>query len=229
MRKQNILLITICVLAITFAFSACQKSVAGNSVVSSEISPNQVSSKTPSPRLNSPIRKIDFRNFTYPWTEGLSTKDEKNFTLKDGEIPFERDGQMGVSLEKIEYVDITGDGADEAILIISLQTGGSAVPNVVYVYTIEKEKPKLLWSFYTGDRAEGGLKKVYAENGNLIVELFSNNKFIESKNEFEFPSELELKNGLCCPTNFTQFRFKWNGEKFVVKGKPELFEYDMKK
>jgi len=63
----------------------------------------------------------------------------------------------------------------------------------------------------------------------LIVELFGDNKFIESKKEFEFESEADLKTGLCCPTAFTKFRFKWNGEKFVGEGKPELFDYDWKK
>ncbi len=237
MRDERILMLKILALAIALTFSACQKSaVENNSLISSQTPPSvsptldfgsmpAPNSETSREKLYSSIRKIDFKNFTYPWTKDLSTKDEKTFTLKDGEIPFEREGQMGVSLAKIEYADVTGDGADEAILIISLETGGSAVPNIVYVYTVESEKPKLLWSFDTGDRAQGGLKRVYEENRRLVVETFGDNKFENDKWEFKFPKKIA---GYCCPTAYTKIRLKWNGEKFAVEGKPELFDYDWK-
>lgn len=226
MRCEKNLLLNILVIATTFAFSACQESVAENKHVSSTVSPVQTSSKTPVSPSDSSIRKIDFSNFSYPWTEDFSNRHEKFFTLKNGEIPFKRDGQMGISLGKIEYADVTGEGADEAILIISIQSGGTAIPNIVYVYTVENENPKILWSFDTGDRAQGGLKKVYAENGNLIVETFGSSKFENEKWNFKFPEKFA---GYCCPTAYTEIRFKWNGKKFVVQGKPELFDYDMNK
>ncbi len=151
------LLIKFLIAAIVFTFSACQKSEADNinispsKAFSSPQTPNPISS----PALDSPVRKVDFKNFTYPWTEDLSSKFEKTFTLKNGERPYEPHGSMGISLDKIEYVDVTNDTVDEAILTISLQTGGSAMPNIIYIYSLENEKPKLLWSFDTGDRAEG--------------------------------------------------------------------------
>ncbi len=114
--------------------------------------------------------------------------------------------EIGVSLDNINYGDTTTDGQEEAIINLSIQTGGSATPNAIYVYTIKNEKPELLWSFDTGDRAEGGLKKVYAENGNLIVELFGDDKFENGEWEYDIP-EGKFK-GLCCPKVFTKFRFK---------------------
>lgn len=227
MKDEKFLVLKILVLAMTLAFLACQKSETENGSISSSpsTSPLQTLSQTPSIDSDLPIRKIDFKNFTYPWTKDLSTKDEKTFTLKDGEIPFEREGQMGVSLAKIEYADVTGDDTDEAILVISLQTGGSAVPNLVYIYTAENEIPKLLWSFDTGDRAQGGLKGVYAENGKLVVETFGSSKFENDEWEFKFPEKIA---GYCCPTAYTKIHFKWNGKKFAVEGKPELFDYNWK-
>lgn len=205
-----------------FAFSACQKSAVENS----NNLPLPQSSPTLTPSYDSPIRKIDFENFTYFWTKGLSTKDEKTFTLKNGELPYEKE-RIGVSLAKVEYGDLTNDSKDEAIINLGLQTSGSAMPNMVCIYALENEKPKLLWSFDTGDRAEGGLKKVYAENGGLIVELFGDDKFENGEWKFDLPKK--DAGGLCCPTAFTKLRFKWNGKKFVVDGKPELFNYDWRK
>ena len=100
------------------------------------------------------------------------------------------------------------------------------MPNLIYIYSLENAKPKLLWAFISGDRAEGGLKNVYTENGKLLVELFGNNKFIQNKNEFEFQSEVDLRTGLCCPDSFSKFRFEWNGKKLEQDGETELFDYD---
>lgn len=217
--KFLFLLATCCI------FSACQKSEADNIA----ISPSQIvpMSKTPSPTqtpaINSPIRKFDFENFTYPWTKDLTSADDKTFTLKNGERPFERDGQMGISLGNTEYADVTNDGEEDAILSMSVQTGGSATPEMIYIYTLQNNSPKLLWHFDTGDRAEGGLKNVYAEDGNLILELFGDDKFENGRWKYDIPEN--KFQGLCCPKVFTRFRFKWNGKKFVVEGKPELFDY----
>lgn len=98
---------------------SCQHSEATETSASKKISDN---SPTSAPNLNSPIRKIDFKNFTYPWTEDLTSNDDKTFTLKDGETPFELGKQMGVLLGKVKYADLTNDGQDEALITISLQT-----------------------------------------------------------------------------------------------------------
>jgi hypothetical protein len=135
--------------------------------------------------------------------------------------------QDGAILQKIEYGDVTNDGEEEAIIRISPDTGGNCSCDIVYIYTYNIEKPTLLWGFGTGDRAEGGLKKIYAENGELIIELFGDDKF--ENGEWKYDIAEGKFNGLCCPTTFTKFHFKWNGEKFVVDGNPELFDYDWKK
>ena len=211
---------------ITFTFSACQKSEADKITDSTlpTISVSQIPSPTQTPAINSPIRKIDFENFKYPWTEDLSSPDDETFTLKKGERPFERNGQMGISLGKIEYADVTNDGEEDAIMSMSVQTGGSSMPSMIYIYTLQNNSPKLLWHFDTGDRAEGGLKNIYAASGNFIIELFGDDQFENGEWKYDIP-ENKFK-GLCCPTVFTKFKFKWTGEKFVEAGKPALFDYD---
>ena len=233
MRNEKLLKVLL--LAMTSAFSACQKNSVEN-INSSSPQPAPVVSQTSesSPtsdsnsnllitksNSNSPIRKVDFENFTYTYPQDSSYK----FTLKNGTKEQIRDKEDGAILQKIEYGDVTNDGEDEALIDIYPLTGGNCQCEMVFIYTMQNDKPKLLWSFDTWDKAEGGFKKAYAENGNLVVELFGDNKYENDKWDFGFP---EKSNGYCCPTAYTKIRFKWNGEKFVTDGKPELFDYDWK-
>lgn len=233
MKNERFLLIISLFLSLVLCITSCQKDSVNKNLSSSPESTQDRSvtntplTVEPTPNLNSPIRKIDFKNFTYSWTEDLMSDDEKNFTLKNGEIPFVMNEQMGVSLSTVEYGDVTNDGQDEAFINLGIQTEGSSVPNMIYVYSIEKGKPKLLWSFDTGDRAEGGFKKIYAENSNLVVETFGDNKFENGK--WDFRMSKDKPTGLCCPSTYTKIIFKWNGEKFVPFGERQVFDYDWKK
>src|SRR5215510_6469793 len=84
------------------------------------------------------IRAVDFRNFSYPETEGLHIPHsrKRSFKLKDGSLPETRDKRgfvdgMGVDLSEVSYGDVTGDGQEEAIIVLSILTGGSAMPDCV--------------------------------------------------------------------------------------------------
>lgn len=159
------------------------------------------------------IHSVDFANFTYPWTTDRidRTNPKKTFTLRNGELPATRNrrgliDEMGVFLQNVKYGDVTGDGVEEAIISLSIQTGGSAIPGIIYIYTLQKGRPVLLWSRSTGDRADGGSRNVYAENGRLVVEL---NSSVGSR-------------GDCCPTQFTRTRYEWRGGRFRQKRKETL-------
>jgi hypothetical protein len=174
-----------------------------------------VTSPSPSTEVKSQptqsIRSVDFASFTYPWVEDLGNP-RTRFTLTNGELaPLRNEAgiikKMGVSLARIEYGDVTSDGQEEAMIILTFITGGSATPNAIYVYGLHQDQTKLLWSAATGDRADGGLHKVYAEDGHLVVERFSP---VGTK-------------GDCCPTHFTRTRFEWIGSRFRQKGKQETF------
>ena len=133
MKKQNVLLM-IWFLAIIFAFSACQKSMAENT----QAQPQPIISPTPNENLT--IKKIDFKNFIYPDKTGKNI-----FTLTNGEEPFGQMKDIAFSLENIEYADLTDDNEDEAIIHISVQYGGSDKSGLFYVYTVENNKPSILW------------------------------------------------------------------------------------
>lgn len=148
------------------------------------------------------IRSVDFANFTFPRLRELGDS-RKTFTLRSGQLKPRHDKtgmleEMGVTLQSIVYVGVTGDGGEDAMVVLSMVTGGPAIPHATYIYASEDAKPKLLWAFSTGDRAEGGLRRVYAENGELVVERYSP---VNSK-------------GDCCPTLFTRSRYKWQDKHF---------------
>jgi hypothetical protein len=193
-------------------------------VVSIALGATPVSSAPQSPPKKS-IRAVDFRNFSFPETEGLHIPHsrKRSFKLKDGSLPETRDkrgfvDEMGIDLSQVSYGDVTGDGQEEAILVLSILTGGSAMPNCVYIYTWDQRRPKLLWAFDTGDRADGGLRRVKAENGHLLVELYGNGKTLGK----DLYAEDKTNRGACCPTLFTRARYKWTGKGFRLASKPEV-------
>ncbi len=149
------------------------------------------------------IREIDFSNYTFPSIpSGLFT-----LRLKDGSVPETRDrsgviDKMGASLLTTIYGDIINDQKEEAIIVLSLVTGGSSLPNYVYIYSLQNERPILLWSFATGDRADGGLRKISVDKGDLTLEIY----------------RPEGKKGDCCPIIFKRIQYHWINNRFVERG-----------
>lgn len=146
---------------------------------------------------NSLIRQIDFDKLTYRNFPDYSGERKKSITLRPGE--------GGPNL--INYGDVTGDGMEEAMAVLGIDIKGSAVPEYVYIFTMEREKPKVIWDFETGDRADGGLRQVYAENGQLVIELFGRDRVIGGE-------LYKGDEGLCCPSLFTRTRYKWTEKQF---------------
>ncbi len=214
---------------LAFAFFACQKNTGKNDEIKSQTLPAVSPTSIPSPdskesgtKEYSSIREVDFKNFTYPWTEDQGG--DGNFTLKNGKKARFDENDIEATLKTIEYGDVTNDGKEEAMISVYPYSGGNCQCEMVFIYTLENKKPKLLWSFDTFDRAVGGFKKVYADNGNLIVETFGDNKFENGKWKFN-PPENKFR-GYCCPTVYTKMCFKWNGEEFVEEGDRKLFDYE---
>ncbi len=165
------------------------------------------------PTPNSPIRSIDFSHFAFPKYPVYDLERKRYITLKSGEgAPF-----------YVAYGDITGDGEEEAMLALGVESRGSAIPHVIYIYGIQGNHPKLLWRFEDGDRADGGLRRVYAENGGLVIELYG--KRADGKGKIvgsDLFAEDGMMGGDCCPSHFTRARYKWNGKRFVLRGEPEV-------
>lgn len=165
---------------------------------------------------DSPIAKVDFKNFAFP----VKTADakEQTVTLKDGKAA--KTAEMaGATLGNILYADVTGDKASEAIIDVAMEGEKDAKTTMVYVYTLENEKPKLLWSFETAGGDKTGLKAITADKGNLMVEMFGDVKFV--KGVFETAATTEKG-------KYTKTQLKWNGKEFAVEGSPEVLDIESK-
>jgi hypothetical protein len=184
----------------------------------------------------SAIGKFDFKNFTYELPRGWQNPDgTTEITLRDGHLdPVEgktnRDDmtdeekaairlqrRIGMTYVTTKYLELTGDNEDEAVVILKIETGGSALPQIGYIYTWKNNAPELLYPFRTGDRADGGLKDLRSENGMLVVELYGQDRFLLGG--FETGKVTGDEEQLCCPAFFTRTNYKWNGNTFLMQGK----------
>jgi hypothetical protein len=169
-------------------------------------------SPLPNPTVNSPIRSVDFSAVSYPNLPDYSHSSgykKKRITLKPGEG----------APSHINYGDVTDDGAEEAIVVLPIENRGSAIPYYVYIFTMHQGKPKLIWDFETGDRADGGLRQVYAQDGDLIIELYGRGKIIGT----DVLDDDGTREEQPYPYSITRSRFVWVGEKFKQKNESEIF------
>ncbi len=187
----------------------------------------------------SPLGTFDFKNFTYELPRGWQNPDgSTDIRLSNGKLaPIERavtdemdpeskadakaERRIGMTFITTKYLDVTGDGEDEALVVLKIETGGGAAPQIVYVFTWKDGKPELIWPFRTGDRADGGLKDLRSENGELVVELYGQDRFLLGQTETGRVTGDEEQ--LCCPTFFTRTFYKWNGKNFLMQRKRLTF------
>ena len=202
-----------------------------DNAASSQTTTNSDSSAIPTPIIeqksaakDSSIRQIDFSNFTYQGSNGLFPTAEyetETFTVRN-EKSEQTEEQYGMQLASVEYGDVTGDNAEEAIISFHVLTEGSAGVNHVYIYTLKENKPTFLWGFESGDRASGGLNRAYAESGKLVVELFGRGTQVGGNLGMTEPV------GYCCPRSFTRTRYQWLNNLFKQSGEIEILPYERK-
>lgn len=237
MKNTAIKCITFIFLSLVIILSACTKKseeIKNAEIAAATPTPAPSLSPTPSPTpdlqkelldnryktTDSPIGKFDFKNFAYPLPRGWQDPDGDEAVLENGARKMTED-KIGLSYVTTEFFDVTGDGQDEALVILKIVTAGSAIPQLVYVFTWKDNKPELIWYFRTGDRADGGLKDLRPEDGMLTVELYGQDRFILG--EVETSKITGDEEQLCCPTFFSRSRYKWNGKNFLMQGKRLTF------
>ncbi len=181
----------------------------------------------------SPIGTFDFLQYRFPLPRGWQNPDNSDIELTNGKVDavsgtaaedvsdeekarLRAERRIGMSHVATRYFDATGDGQDEAIIILKIETTGNAIPQVVYIYEWKDDKPELIWHFRTGDRSDGGLKDIRPEDGELVVELYGQDRFLLGEVETGKITGDEVQ--LCCPTFFTRTSYKWNGRHFLRQG-----------
>lgn len=157
----------------------------------------------------------DFRNFTYPWPKYLEHR-VPAIRLRSGRMPERPNakregppGDRGADLTGVAYADVTGDGRREALVVINLPMYGHGWGiNLVYVYDLRGRTPRLLDRFVDGDRSSGGLRDVYAVEGDLVLEFWGD---AEGKSA-----------AACCAEAYTRRVLRWNGRRFRLSSERVL-------
>lgn len=174
-------------------------------------------------KTDSPLGAYDFKNHTYPFPRGWHDTDSKEFTLENGVRQVSKE-KIGVSFVTTLFGEATGDDSDEAFVILKIDTGGSAIPQIVYVYSWKDSQPELIWNFRTGDRADGGLKNIWTENGSVIIELYGQDRYILGDTEtMKITGDEEQ---ISFPAFYTKTVYKWNGNIFRLEGKRLTYKTD---
>jgi hypothetical protein len=204
-----------------------------------DVTPIITPTPTPSPKIpnlqaelldernktsNAPIGKFDFKNYAYPLPRGWQDSDGKDAELVNGKRPMvktDEEEKIGLSYLTTKFFDATGDGQEEAIVILKIETGGSAIPQLVYFFEWKDNQPELIWNFRTGDRSDGGLKDIRNENGQVIIELYGQDRYIIG--ELDTAKITGDEEQICCPTHFTRSHYKWNSNAFRLEGRRLTF------
>lgn len=223
-------------IVLAVSITSCTGARSSNSLVvptaSQSSSPNNLASPppqapgSPSPSSRtSPIRQVDFKNFTYPWypTGYPPPHAKRKITLRDGEMKkdaVKNIDRIWASLANVSYADLTGDGSEEAIVTVVTNFDPNGSVACVFLYRLRNGEPRLLWSHETGDRANGGLRSIKVEGFDLVVEQY------EIKSDWSKGS-YEDGTALCCPKRFIRCHYRWNGEKFE-KSKSETLPNEYK-
>jgi hypothetical protein len=162
------------------------------------------------------LRSIDFGNFTYPGASytGGNYEPEASYKLRRGSYG---DWRYGWTLEEVSFGDVTGDGREEAMVNLDEESDGSGAQSRAYIFTLEKHRPKVIWAFLSGDRADGGLVRLYGKNGRLVVELFGRGTSIGGNLSDGDPD------GLAKPKWITSTQYEWKGNAFERYGELEVF------
>jgi hypothetical protein len=148
------------------------------------------------------IHSIDFRNFDYPEIPGETNT---HIRLVNGhrDIAFGKDGPIDephnveAGLESVHYGYWGTDENEVAAVVLWVSGGGTGVWQEIFIYSNTNNKPSLLWSFEGGDRASGGVRAVYFERSNLVVEVYE-----------EWQGD-----PLCCASHYTRRFFERSGKK----------------
>jgi hypothetical protein len=154
------------------------------------------------------IRHVDFKNFTYPMSGPRLGHDRLKWldTSRPGHVRLVNGADNAESptftFESVKFADVTGDGKEDAIVVLTFHSGGTQTSDYVYIYSFADGKPKLLAYCYTGNRSDSGLYKVYGKHGMLVVELLDPNK----------------RSAECCSSGFVRTRYRWNGQGFEAIG-----------
>jgi hypothetical protein len=125
-------------------------------------------------------------------------------TVRDVDwFAFSHQADDGTSWEvrEVIYGDVTGDGAEEALVNAAFNGGGSGELDEIDVYQMQNGVPVLIGKIGGGDRADGGIDAYELQGAVIRV----------SRNV------MGPDDALCCASAQTIEWWQWDGGGFVAK------------
>ncbi len=168
------------------------------------------------------IRQIDFKNFTYAWSEPEPPEDEdvpwhwfnsptdSHFRAVHGlhhfysakQEPYEREHAPLISVDSVVYGDLDGDGNEEAVVAMNYSTGGTFNWDYLYVFTLDSGRAKLIERMETGSGGSGGLVRMSVQHQFLVI-------------DFADPEQIA---GDCCSKGFIRVHYRLQEGEFIEDG-----------
>ncbi len=154
-------------------------------------------------------RRVDFRNFTFRSGGDVVRVRRGHGTYKNSD-----DAEFTYTVERVQavYGDLTGDGREEAAVVLYFTGGGTGAFSKGFVFDTRGGRLTLLTTFEGGDRADGGIREVTIKDGLLSVR----------RNEPERMNGVAV--GLCCPLYLITTRYRWDGKQLVQVGEAQKVE-----
>ncbi len=130
------------------------------------------------------VYEVDFKNFVYPYTKKFSEKEGK-FKLINGR--FKTENKDVFSLQSVTY-----QSQSEHTLVMIKVDSGNSDHNILYIFSFEDRKLKLIQTFDFGDRLH--FATAYFAHGELITEAYEDG-FPQCCPKFIQRQHLKFKNG----------------------------------
>jgi hypothetical protein len=186
------------------------------------------------------IRRIDFKNFSYPFPDPNFGKSlGKMIKVRRGKFD-ERHIKTDVGfgyfrVAEVLFGDLTGDGRDEAVVtaIYGSNSGTYYLTNI-YIYTLMNNRSKLL-GVITQNSAEKIYESYYRKDEDENRGYYSLFEAIEGGRRIS-AGKLVVQHyadgGHCCPEKTATFEYKWSGKRMelvrLLKREPSRRDEKMK-
>ena len=145
------------------------------------------------------IRDVDFATFTYAPDSCGDSSQGRGYEVVDGVGT--GDAAVSVDVGSIAYGDVTGDGVEDAVVLFTCDSGGSAGAVVPLVYTVDDAgEPERIGKLTSVDRAEVEVTGAAIISGQIHTE------------EVVFGPE----DPRCCPSGSGSTIWDWVDGSFVV-------------
>jgi len=166
---------------------------------------NETSAAKPVPAA---FRNVDFDNLDYP-----EIGEKFTIRLRKGKYNFESSKHCDwreYTSGALEFPDFDSDGKPEALVTLNDHSGcaSSGVEELFYLYTMSKDKPRLLWSFETGSQSQCGLQNSEIKDSKLTIEVIGDCNY-RHKRLFNNDTASDIE-----AYNITRFVFGWKASEF---------------